>query len=264
MEGSAAARLKCLAAAGAAVLALAAAACREGGPTPRARAEEALLKRQVEGLRSLIEAAERKQLFSADHLAIGVEEALVRELLAATLPQEKTIAGRARVRLEKADVSFRSVQSVVTVSGRVSSQSEPSTFADLTLTGGLDRIEVNPQTGKLVARVVLDDFEVQRAAAGGAESGFVRSAVESLGQQGLESLSELVPPIEIPVRLEQQIEMGGLGEGPVSVMPARLPLTAVVAQVLPLSGRLWVMIEVTAGPWQKREPAPAPAPGGRP
>lgn len=241
------------------LLALVATTCGGEGPPLPLSPEEGLLRRDIEGLQRLIDAAAQQRLFSPDHLAVGIDEGFVRQLLASALPLERLVAGQVRVRLEKAEVSFRSAQSLVTLTGRVSREGAPDTFADLTVTGGIERIEVDPRTGRLAARAALDRFEVRRAAASGEESGLVKAAVEVLGRQGVASLGDLVPPLEIPVRLEQRIEMEGLGEGPVSIRPARLPLAASVALILPLSGRLWVMIRVTAGPWER-----APTTGARP
>lgn len=229
-------------------------ACGPEAPPPRLLAEEALVKRQLEGLREMVAAAERNELLSPDHLAIGIEESLVRDLLDASLPVEGVLAGAARVRLERAEVTFRATQGLVTVSGRVSPVDSPDTFADLTLKGSLDQLEVDGPTGKLTGRLVLDDLEIHRAAAAGTESALLKAAIETLGREGLASLQDMLPPVAVPIRLDQQIEIEGFGDGPVSVGAARLPLTAAVTRVLPLSGRLWVMIRVKAEPWQKLTP----------
>lgn len=213
--------------------------------------EEALLRRQNQGLRELIADAEKGTLFSPEHLVVGVDEALARALLRAGLPQERTV-GRFRVRVEEADVRFRSTQSVVTLGGRVATAEDPETFVDLTLLGGLDRLEVDSATATLTARVVIDRFEVQRAEAGGSESAVAKSVIAGLAERGLSSLADLVPRLEIPVRLDHELNLTGFGDGPVSVRPARLPIQVAVARVLPLGGRLWVMLQVSAGPWTRR------------
>jgi hypothetical protein len=42
----------------------------------------------------------------------------------------------------------------------------------------------------------------------------------------------------------------GFEEGPVSVRAGALPMRASVARVLALQGRLWVVLDVAAGPWR--------------
>ena len=53
------------------------------------------------------------------------------------------------------------------------------------------------------------------------------------------------------VGVEQGIDLPGLSGGPVVVPAGRLPLDASVTRVLPLSGRLWVMVGVRSGGWRK-------------
>jgi hypothetical protein len=237
-------------------------ACGRGNSdeAARARREKAILDRQIPGLRELVELAEKGTLFAPDWLAIGIDEKLVQDLLAASLPQEQGIGERFKARLETAEVSFRGNQSLVTLRGRVGPKENPDTFADLTLMGGFDELKIDAGTGALTARVGLYHFEVQRAAAGGMQIGLVGSVVEELGRQRLDSLRDLVPPLQIPVRLESGFTIPGLGEGAVQMEAGELPFQLDVTRVVPLGGRLWVLIKATAGPW-KATPA-QPAGGG--
>ena len=56
--------------------------------------------------------------------------------------------------------------------------------------------------------------------------------------------------------LQQNLAIEGLGDGPVQVDAGELPVTATVARVLPLSGRLWVFLEVKDGPLARHRPPP--------
>jgi hypothetical protein len=219
-------------------------ACRGAGP--RARAEAARLRRQTEGLRRLLAAADEGRLFTPDQLAIGVRQELVRDLLRKALPVEAMVGQQLRARLEEADVSFEDGQSLVTVKARVRPVQSGEAFADLTLFGGLRRFQVDPGTGMLSAHVELDRVEVRRVEAGALGRRLVES-VKGLSGRGLEALGEVVPPIEVPVRLEQVIDFAGFTEGVVSVPPGRLPLHVSVAAVVPVAGRLWVLMDVSAG-----------------
>jgi hypothetical protein len=237
----------------AALLALAglAGGCRrDEARAARVRAEKALLERQIEGLRELIAAAETRTLLKAEQLLVGTDEATVQGLIAATLPQERVIANRFRVRLERAEARFRSSQGVVVLKGRASPLQSAGTFVDLTLEGGLDDVTIDQGSGTLVAKIGVYHFEVERAAAAGAEGPAIRALAEALGRERLDELSELVPPVEIPIRLEQSIAFDGLEEGPVSAGAGTLPVRASVARVLALAGRLWVVLDVGAGPWR--------------
>jgi hypothetical protein len=233
-------------------------ACRGGGP--RARAEGAALRRQTEGLRELLAAAEKGSIFSSDHLAIGIKAELLRDLLQRRLPIETVIGDQLRVRLERAEVSLEGSQSLVTLQGRVSPVHGVDAFADVELLGGLHRLEVDAGSGILTARVELDRIEVQRLAAGMLEDGLVQALNESLRGRGLGALGDVLPRIEIPVHLDQAIEFGGFAEGVVSVRPKRLPVRVSVARVIPVAGRLWILLDVSAD-GKARSPV---AGGGRP
>lgn len=242
-------------------LSLALGACRQHDTgSARLRAEQAVLERQVQGLEELVALAEQGALFPKDAFAIGVDEALVRDLLAAGLPQEQLVAERYRVRVERASVRFESNQSLITLDGRVSSLNTPGTYADLQLRAGLGRLAIEPLRGRLQAQVVLDHFEVRRAAAAGAESRVVSALIEELGRERLDAFEGLVPLLEIPVRLDQSLVLKGTSEGPVAVSAGELPVRVAVSRVIPLSGRLWVLLDISAGPWT----APAPEPPASP
>jgi len=232
--------------------------CRGGGP--RARAEGAALRRQTEGLRELLAAADKGSLFSSDQLAIGIEAELLRDLLQRRLPIETVIGEQLRVRLEKAEVALENSQSLVTLQGRVSPVDGADAFADLLLLGGLHRLEVDAGTGILTARVELDRIEVQRLAAGMLERGLVQGINESLGGRSLGALGDVLPRIEIPVRFDQAVEFKGFAEGVVSVRPKRLPVRVSVARVIPVAGRLWILLDISAE-GKARSPV---AGGGRP
>ena len=135
---------------------------------------------------------------------------------------------------------------------------DPGRLADISLQGGLEDIEISPE-GKLSARVAIDSFEVARTESGGAETPMVKALVDVLSAERMERLRNLVPPVEIPVALDQQIAINGFGEGPVQVNPGTLPVQARVARVLALSGRLWVMLEVSVGQWVEATAKPSRA-----
>jgi hypothetical protein len=232
-------------------LATLAGACRgDQGRAARLIAEKRLLERQVAGLRELVAAAEQGTLLRPGQLLVGADEATIQRLIAATLPQELVLARRFRVRLESAEVRFRSSQGLIVLKGRASPLQSPDTFVDVRLEGGLDDVAVRDSSGTLVARVAVYHLQVERAAAAGAEGAAIRRLAESLGRERMDELTGLVPPVEIPIRVEESVGTDGFEEGPVSVRAGALPMRASVARVLALQGRLWVVLDVAAGPWR--------------
>jgi hypothetical protein len=240
---------RCRAAALAAALALLFAACGEDLEARRLRREARRLTRQNENLREMIQATSERRLVAAEWLAVAVDEAAVKTVIDATLPQEADIGDRWHVQVLKAEVSFRSGSSLVKLDAQVTDKSSPDRIAYVVYEGGLDDIEVGAD-GRLQTRVLIDGVEVPAARAGGADASQLASIASQLAGQNLETLQGLLPAVAIPVRLQQNIAIEGLGDGPVQVDPGELPVKATVARVLPLSGRLWVFLAVETGPWR--------------
>jgi hypothetical protein len=218
------------------------AACR--GHEPQARAEAARLQRQIAGLRKMIAAAEKGTLLPPDRLAVGVEAMLVRDLLQRRLPLETAIVAPWRIRIETADIVFEGGESLVTLRGRVHS-GDAANYADVLLLGGLQRFEVDAYSGMLTAHVELDRVEVERLEAGAVERSVALGVASALGGRGLSTLGDVLPSIEIPVRLEHAIDFRGVADGTVSLPPKRLPMHVFVDRAFPVAGRLWILLDVT-------------------
>jgi hypothetical protein len=237
------------------VAALAAlAGCGEEAAARRQRAEARVLKRQIENLKDMIQSTSERRLVRQDWLAVAVDEAAVKAVIEAGLPQEGEVADRFRVRVETAEVSFTSGSSLVRLRAHVVDEKTPGRQADVIYQGGLDDIEVSAD-GLLRTRVLIDNVDLAEGQASADASGVASMAVKLAGQN-LEILQGLIPDLSIPVRLQQNLAIEGLADGPVQVDPGELPVNAAVARVLPLSGRLWVFLEVKFGPWRERPASP--------
>jgi hypothetical protein len=245
-----------------AVLGLALVACGESLATRRLRAEERRLKRQIENVKEMIQATSERRLVAREWLAVAVDEAGVQSVIQAGLPQETVVAQRFRVRVEAAEVTFRSGASFVSLRANVTDERSPDRKAAVIYQGGLDAIVVSAD-GRLSSRVLIDHVELSEVQAAGSDASFFTSVADDLAGRNLEALQAFLPPIAIPVRLQQTLAIEGLSEGPVQVDGGELPVTAAVARVMPLSGRLWVFLDVKTGPWRKRGQASASASAGK-
>lgn len=230
-------------------------ACRPAEPpeAAQARAKKLLYEKQLQGLEETL-ARFRQEPPSKRRLLVAVDEQVFGDVVGATLPLQVAIKDRLSLRLEKAEAYFRYTQGVVLFEGRLAGVERPDRFLAMRLAGGIDRVGM--QDGRLSAHVKLYYFEVLGSGLG--EMG--RSVIEQLVRDNLPLVEDSIPAIVIPVSLEQGIAIPGLGEGPVSVEPGTLPLSASVANTLSLDSRLWVSIDVAAGPWKA---APRGAPAGR-
>lgn len=245
------------------LLAAVMAACQpaESPQADVARRTQRVYQDQIAGLEKLVARAERGEpIFDADQLAVGIDELAVRDLLEAALPLEVSVGPELTVAVHKVEVHFDWAAASVTLEGQARSSRFPDAFVAVKLQGGLDDVTISD--GRLSARVGLVDAELQGASLGT----LGKDLVDRTLKQHLAGIEALIPPLEVPVRLEQGIAIAGLGQGPVSVPPGHLPLTMSVASLIAGDRRLWVMIDVTAGPWQRAagRPAAAPAAGADP
>jgi hypothetical protein len=215
---------------------------REPPEVVRDRTVEAALVKQVADLEALVKRAEKGELGTTGRIAIGIGEETSKALLDASLPREATIAERLKIRIESAQAFFRGGNAMVMFSARA--------FG----TGGRieARLEIAARLagfrvvdGKLSTGVEILHFTVLDASPGTLGA----TVLESMVRANLDTISGLLPGLEIPVRLEHAIEIGGIDEGVVSVRPGTLPLEISLAEVLPVGQRLWLLLDAKAGPW---------------
>ena len=239
-------------------------ACRPKPSGPkRIMAMEMVLNRQIEGLRELVDRAEKGTLFPKDKLVVSVHEDLVKDVAQLALPREQIVDDKYRIVVEKIDVRFRDRWGSVRMDGRIglAGEQKEDVYADVAIFGFLDAVEVDPETGTLKGQVRPIGVELQKLEVFGVG---VRQMIESFALQQAERLEKVTFPLTLPVRLENKIRIKGTTEGPVRLQSAEFPLRITVADVIALDRKLWVFLDVQAGPWKKLPPEPAAAAGGRP
>lgn len=161
------------------------------------------------------------------------------------------------MRIEGVDVEFRDGRGLVRLEGMVYQTSGPpeDVFAQLAVLGRIDGVTVDGASGSLRGRVTLIGLEVKRVGLFG-ESALRRQLLEGLAGLNPQILSLLSESLVLPVRLEREVRIGGVGEeGPVRIRPARFPLSARVTDLLAFDRRLWVALEVNAGDWSPLDEA---------
>jgi hypothetical protein len=226
------------------------AACRvrESYEAVTAKSRKVFLESQLVDLEALLAKAERGELVTADQIAISIDEGVARQIVNASLPQERVLGGRVRVRIESAEPFFRGMKAGLLFRARATSEDLPDAFAELELGGALEEMKL--VEGHLRATVSLAHFTVLKASVGPLAQGVVESIVR--GNLGL--LQDAIPAFEIPVRLDQSVGIARFDEGPVTAKGGELPLQVQVSQVLELNQRLWVLIDAKAGPWKAETP----------
>jgi hypothetical protein len=220
-------------------------ACGRGAP--RLGAEAAIAQRQGEGLRRLLVEAEKGPLIKPGDVTVVVDERLVQDLLSSVLPLERVVGGRYRIRLTKATVRFEDGFALVRLGGRATLEGKDESYAsaDLDVAGGLDVVDLDPRTGVLRGQVKIIAVDAQRVAVLGVRAPReAQRMVEDLGRERLESFSDLLSGLEIPVRVEREIALPAVsGEAGLRIGADIIPLRARIADVESFRGRLWVSIE---------------------
>ncbi len=224
--------------------------CLDRTEPTRILAREEHLHRQIEDLRSLVERAEKGALVPRDGAVIAIGEELAQRLLRLALPREVILRERLRARLEKAEVRFRDKHGAVRFDGRVgwadADLYDADVSADVTVFARFETIEVHPGEGVLVARIVPMGFEIHRLRVGG-DSRAARRLAETMAEQMGESFSALAFPLTIPVAVEHELRLAGVEEGPFRLRGGAIPLRVVVRDASAHGGRLWIVLQVTAG-----------------
>jgi hypothetical protein len=225
---------------------LATAVCRPPGVISRPPVEQVVLERRQQGLQTLIAAAQQGRLIPFDQVLVVVSQELVQGLIQATLPLEQVLAERYRVRVESARVEFEDGFALVQLRGRASLVDDAETSAEIDVYGGIDIVDLDPQTGVLRGRVTILALETQRVKLIGM-SAPVRQLVSDLGREQLKVFEPLLNSIEIPVRLEQELQIPAFDQSGVKIPAASLPLAAGVVDVKAFRGRLWICATAQTG-----------------
>jgi hypothetical protein len=214
----------------------------------RTRAE--FLRGQIAGLRPVIAQAEKGELVTSDLIAIGISEELVSTLFGASLPREIVVGGHVGVRLESAMPVFRGNKAGLLFRATVKSTDAPDASATIEMGGSLENFKL--AGGILAGTVKLAHFSVVETSLGD----LAADALDNLVKANASAIEAAIPPLQVPVQLEESIKIKGLTEGAVVASPGTLPLAIAVRHVIPVNGRLWVLLQAKAGPWQPDAPQP--------
>jgi hypothetical protein len=235
-------------------LALSAAAC--GGKSDSGgalHAQKVILQREVEGLRDIAARLERNEpLLPSGDVAIAIEDSLLRDIITAQLPFDVDV-DRYHLSLKEAEVTFRG-SPVVRLRGTLNLKTYPHLLAQVNVVGALDNIEVNAATSTLKARIVIDHLGIEKAA--GLESFLTGSTLNDVARMIRIEIKDQMPPVQIPVNVQQNIDLPAVTRGPVRIDGAQLPLKVAVSQVMATRGKLWIAVHFEPGVVVKTADAP--------
>jgi hypothetical protein len=181
---------------------------------------------------------------------------VIKEFLDAQLPFEAE-AGSFKVRLVQGEALFKG-SPAVHLTGEITPTDHPDLVGEIAAQGALENIKVDPGSGTLRATIAIDHVELVKMA--GLEKFVGGGSLDELGRVVRKQLAGRLPEVQIPVKIEQGIELPSVTDGPVLIQGARMPLEVAVADVFAGSGLLWVAVRVVPGELVKTgAPSPAPA-----
>jgi hypothetical protein len=228
----------------AAALAALVAACRAAPETGELHAQQVILEREVDGLRQLAARLERGEpALAPEDVVVGISDTMVQEILSAQLPLEAR-PDQYVVVLNQAEVAFKGSPGVM-LHGTIALRDRPSLAGELKAIGVLSDIKIDPASGTLRARVSIDHIDLLKVA--GLESFLSGGTVDELARTLRAQLAGQIPEIQIPVSVEQRVDLPTLADGPVRLQGATFPLAASVSDVFAGQGQLWIGIKVELG-----------------
>ena len=186
---------------------------------------------------------------------MAIDESLLRGMITAQLPLEADAAGY-HLTLTEAEVLFRGAPSV-RLHGGLKRPGIVTLEAVVEVLGALEDISVDEAQGILKAKIAVDHIGIEKAA--GVESFLGGSALDELARAIRLELADQLPAVEIPVKVQQSIELPAVTTGPVRLAGATMPIAASVSRVLAGQGRLWVAIHMQPGDIVKTADAPEAA-----
>jgi hypothetical protein len=220
-------------------------------------ARQSALEREAEGLRATLGKLERGEpILPEDAVVVSVSESVIKEFLEAQLPFEAD-AGQFQVKLTQGEAVFRG-SPAIQLSGSIWHAEHPDLVCEVRALGALQDVRVEPETGTLRATVGLDHVDLVRM--GGLEKYIPGGSRNELARTVRKQLEPRLPVVQIPVKVEQGVELPSVTSGPVRIQGATMPLAVSVADVFAGTGVLWVAVRVVPGELTRAAAGPK---GGR-
>jgi hypothetical protein len=221
-----------------------AAGCRQDEGEGKLHAQLAALEREAEGLRESVAKLERGEaVLPDDAVVVSISEDVVKDFLTAQLPFDAD-AGSFKVTLTEGEAVFRG-SPAVSLRGTIAPSEHPDLIGEIAAKGALENIRVEGETGTLRATIALDHVDLVQVA--GLEQFIPDASRNELARTVRMQLAGHLPELQIPVRIEQAVELPSVTDGPVRIRGARMPLEVTIAGVFTGRGLLWIAVRVVPG-----------------
>jgi len=228
-----------------------AAGCRRDESGGELHAKQVVLEREVKGLRASVAKLERGEpVFPEDAVIVSISEGVVQEFIKAQMPFAVEVDSF-KIDLTHAEASFKGSPSV-SLTGSIVHKDHPDYVGEVSAIGALDTIQVDAASGTLRAAVAVDHVDLLKL--GGFEKVLSGGTVDDLARTVRKRITGRLPEVQIPVKIEQSIDLPWVTDGPVRIHGASMPLAVSVAEVVAGQGVLWIAVNVVPGELVKTPP----------
>lgn len=228
-----------------------AAGCRRGESGGELHAKRVVLEREVGGLRASVAKLEQGEpVFPEDAVIVSISEGVAQDFIRAQMPFAIEVESF-KINLTHAEASFKGSPSV-NLTGSIVHKDHPDYAGEVSAIGALDSIQVDATSGTLRAEVAVDHVDLLKL--GGLEKVLGAGTVDSLARTVRKQLTGRLPQVQIPVKIEQAIDLPWVTDGPVRIHGASMPLAVSVAEVVAGQGVLWIAVKVVPGELVKTPP----------
>lgn len=162
----------------------------------------------------------------------------MQDLLSAVSPMEAEIGGGFHVNIDGVETVFGDGVALVQLTGTAVVNESP-VGARVTVFGSIDAVEIEPKSGILRCNVSILAVEAENAEALGRNDPVGR-LTEALTEGGL---AMLLGPLEIPVKLENSLDIPAVDSKRLRIPKETLPLSIAAHQIKVFGGKLWVFVD---------------------
>ena len=208
--------------------------------------QEALLSRQNQELIELTKAAEEGKLLDFKGMLIVVDQSLVQDLLRAVTPMDADVGSGFHVRVDSVDAVFGDGVALIQLSGAASVNSS-QIGVPVTVLGAIDQVVIDKASGVLRCGISILGVEARDAKALGRNDPIGRLS-EALAEGGI---SLLLGPLEIPVRIEDRLEIPAVTSKRLQIARDDLPLIVNAQRLKVFNRKLWIFVDADVAPARK-------------
>lgn len=209
--------------------------------------EQGRLVRRIAALRVYAEREKLGSLLPQGDAVLSIREPLLQSAVARSLPFRQDFEdGRYIARLDSAVVRLEDGVAEVTLVGRGFPAGEENSdfYVDLELSGLIDVVEVDPESGTLTAGLAITGMRVRRAGPQGLRR-VTHPAARFFGRLRAEDWNRQRRTIRLPIRLEREIVLPALS-GDVSIPESRISVAVSVSAVTTLERRMVVSLALAS------------------